>query len=86
MLELPITPHCNMFIVEVTDKPFLLLCRPQLSTTNQGRVEDHRYLKRKIDSLRFVMCLLLVPVFQGFFFAAAIKSTNETNKAGGMCH
>ena len=76
-----------MFIVEVTDKPFLLLRRPQLSTTNQGRVEDHRYLKRKIDSLRFVMYLLLVTSLPRLlFFAAAIKSTNETNKAGGMCH
>jgi hypothetical protein len=35
--------------------------------------------------LRFVMCLLLVPVFQGFFFAVAINSTNEANKVGGMC-
>jgi hypothetical protein len=33
----------------------------------------------------FVMCQLLVPVIQGFFFfAAAIYSTNEVNKAGGM--
>jgi hypothetical protein len=34
------------------------------------------------------MCLLLAPVFQGgfFFFAAAINSTNEANKAGGMSH
>ncbi len=28
------------------------------------------------------MCPLLVPVFQGFFFAAAINSTIEANKAG----
>jgi len=27
-----------------------------------------------------------VPVFQGFFFAAAINSTNEANKAGSTCH
>jgi hypothetical protein len=32
------------------------------------------------DRLRFVMCPILVPVFQGFF-AAAINSTNEANKA-----
>jgi hypothetical protein len=32
------------------------------------------------------MCLLLAPVFQGFFFTAAINSTNEANKAGGMHH
>jgi len=44
----------------------------------------HRYQKSKIDSLRFVMCPLLVPVFQRFFFAVAINSTNESNKAGGM--
>jgi hypothetical protein len=34
------------------------------------------------------MCLLLVPVLIAFFsfsfFAAAINSTNEANKAGGM--
>ncbi len=29
---------------------------------------SHRYRKSKIDCLRFVMCLLLAPVFQGFFF------------------
>jgi hypothetical protein len=29
------------------------------------------------------MCPLLAPVFQGFFFAAAVNSTNEANKAGG---
>jgi hypothetical protein len=29
------------------------------------------------------MCLLLVPVLIGFF-AAAVNSTNEANKAGGM--
>ncbi len=28
----------------------------------------HRYRKTKIDCLRFVMCPLLVPGFQGFFF------------------
>ncbi len=28
----------------------------------------HRYQKTKIDCLRFVMCLLLTPVIQGFFF------------------
>jgi hypothetical protein len=32
------------------------------------------------------MCLLLAPVFQGFFFAGAINSTIETNKAGGAHH
>jgi hypothetical protein len=32
------------------------------------------------------MCPLLAPVFQGFFFDAAINSTNETNKAGGTPH
>jgi hypothetical protein len=46
----------------------------------------HRYRKSKIDCLRFVMCLLLAPVFQGFFFfsffAVAINSTDEANKAG----
>ncbi len=28
----------------------------------------HRYRKSKIDCLRFVMCPILAPVFQGFFF------------------
>ncbi len=46
---------------------------------------SHRYLKKsKIDCLRFVMCPLLAPVFQGFFFAVAINNTNEANRAGGM--
>jgi len=36
----------------------------------------------KLDCLRFVMCPLLAPVFQGFFFAAAINSANEANKIG----
>ncbi len=46
-----------------------------------------RYLKSKIDCLRFVMCPLLALDFQGFlFFAAAINSTNEANKAGGVGH
>jgi len=42
-----------------------------------------------MDRLRFVLCLLLVPGFQGFFFLlfdAVVNSTNEANKAGGMCH
>jgi hypothetical protein len=43
----------------------------------------HRYRKYpKIDCLRFVMCPQLAPVLIGFFFAAAINSTNEANKAG----
>jgi hypothetical protein len=33
------------------------------------------------------MCLLLAPVFKGFFFfAAAIYDTNEANKASGTHH
>jgi hypothetical protein len=42
--------------------------------------------RRKIDCLRFVILPLLAPGFQGFFFDAAINSTNEANKAGGMHH
>jgi len=38
----------------------------------------------KIDCLRFVMCPLLARVCQGFFFAVAINSTNEANKASSM--
>jgi hypothetical protein len=30
---------------------------------------NQRYRKSKIDCLRFVMCQLLTPVFQGFFFS-----------------
>jgi hypothetical protein len=43
---------------------------------------SHRYRKFIIDWLRFVMCPLLTP----HFFTVAINSTNEANKAGGMCH
>ncbi len=32
------------------------------------------------------MCPLLAPVFQGFCFDGAIKSTNETNKTVSMCY
>jgi hypothetical protein len=39
-----------------------------------------------LSHLRFVMCQLLAPVFQGFFFAADINSTNEANKEGGTHH
>jgi hypothetical protein len=46
----------------------------------------HRYRKAKIDCLSFVMCPLLAqPIIAIFssFFAAAVYSTNEANKAGG---
>jgi hypothetical protein len=49
---------------------------------------NHRHLSN-INCLSFVMCRLLSPLIIGFFsffFAAAIYSTNETNKAGGMRH
>ncbi len=45
---------------------------------------DHRHLSN-IDSLSFVMCLLLAQAvigFFSFFFAMAVYSTNEANKAG----
>ncbi len=44
----------------------------------------HRYQKSKLDCLRFVLCPLLAPDFQGFFFVVAINSTNEANKAESM--
>ncbi len=50
---------------------------------------DHRYRKTKIDCLKFVMCPLLMPGFQGFFFSlfdAAVNNTNEANKTGGTCY
>ncbi len=43
----------------------------------------------KIDCLRFVVCPLLAQLITHFFSsfsAAAIHSTNEAKKAGGMCH
>ncbi len=44
----------------------------------------------EIDCLRFIMCPILAPVLIGFFsvffFAAAINSVNESNKAGSTCH
>ncbi len=48
---------------------------------------NHRYLKN-IDCLSFVVCPLLVPHLPRHFpfFAAAINSTNEANKAGDTCH
>ncbi len=47
----------------------------------------HRYLKN-IDCLSVVVCPLLVPNLPRHFpfFAAAIKSTNEANILGGICH
>ncbi len=45
--------------------------------------------RQKIDCLSFVMCPLLASLvigFFSFFFAAAVYSTNEANKAGGTCH
>jgi hypothetical protein len=34
---------------------------------------NHRYRKRKIDCSRFVMCPLLAPGFQGFFFSFLLR-------------
>jgi hypothetical protein len=45
----------------------------------------HRYL-RKVDCSSFVMCPLLVLPLRRAFFAVATYSTNQTNKAGSMCH
>jgi hypothetical protein len=45
----------------------------------------HRYQKAKIDCLSLFMCPLLAQLKIGFFSsfsAAAVYSTNETNKAG----
>jgi hypothetical protein len=46
---------------------------------------SHRHLSN-IDCLSFVMFLQIAPVLIGVFFAAAVNSTNEANKAGGMGH
>ncbi len=59
---------------------------PPDQKVNEADKLTHRYQKTKIDCLRFIMCPLLTLVFRGFFFVAAMNSTNETNKAGGMCH
>jgi hypothetical protein len=62
---------------------------PKVTKASKVICPVHRYRKTKIDCLRFVMCQLLVPGFQGFFFSffdAAVNSTNEANKAGGTRH
>jgi len=46
---------------------------------------EHRHLSN-LDCLSCVVCQLLAPLVIGFFFAAAIYTTNEANKAGGMRH
>ena len=50
-----------------------------------GTYTIHRHLSNR-DCLSFVMCRVLVLVKIGFFsfFAVAVDSTNEANKAGGM--
>ncbi len=63
----------------------VIYARKMLMTLVPTMVLSHRYQKTKIDCLRFAMCPLLAPDFQGFFFAA-IYSTNETNKAVSMGH
>jgi hypothetical protein len=50
-----------------------------------GKGYTHRYRKAKIDCLSLFMCPLLAQLKIGFFSsysAAAVYSTNETNKAG----
>jgi hypothetical protein len=49
---------------------------------NSSNIDIERHKK---DCLSFVMCPLLAQLIIGFFsfFAAAVYSTNETNKAGG---
>jgi len=56
-----------------------------MTIINKLILYKHRHLSN-IDYLRLVMCPLLTPVFQGFFFAAAINSTNEANKSGSVHH
>ncbi len=63
-----------------------------LPAQNNGLVEEctllsfnHRYRKAKIDCISLFMCPLLAQLKIGFFSsfsAAAVYSTNETNKAG----
>ncbi len=56
------------------------------STKKQKQMRlPHRYRKAKIDCLSLFMCPLLAQLKIGFFSsfsAAAVYSTNETNKAG----
>jgi hypothetical protein len=47
-----------------------------------GLVQSIDIERPKIDCLSFVMCSLLAQLKIGFFFATAIYSTNEANKAG----
>ncbi len=51
----------------VFDEFIRCLLPPQLPAF-QAKEYFHRYRKRKIDCLKFVMCLLQVLVFLGFFF------------------
>ncbi len=60
----------------------------RLKNVNNYLNTNHRHLSN-IDCLSFVMCSLLTPLIIGFFsffFATAVSSTNEANKAGGKCH
>ncbi len=52
----------------------------QLVFPDLAQVSPFQYRKTKIDCLRFVMCPLLAPVFQGFFLVATMHSANETNR------
>ncbi len=72
-----------------------LACHPAKKVNKAGYLTylsvnigaNHRHLSI-IDCLNFVMCLLLALLIIGFFsffFAAAVCSTNEANRAGGMC-
>jgi len=55
------------------------------NSQHSKRGNIHRYQKAKIDCLSLFMCPLLAQLKIGFFSsfsAAAVYSTNETNKAG----
>jgi hypothetical protein len=57
----------------------------QQMSLSKSKCWHHRYRKAKIDCISLFMCPLLAQLKIGFFSsfsAAAVYSTNETNKAG----
>ncbi len=69
------------FLMRIVDNILQIVGRPH-NILDQQLDFTHRFRKSKIDCLRFVMCLLQASFS---FFAVAINSTNEADKAGSMC-
>ncbi len=63
----------------------IFFCKTSICFYCHTMIQVHRYRKAKIDCLSLFMCPLLAQLKIGFFSsfsAAAVYSTNETNKAG----